>query len=55
MTIVEAWLGDLRRLLANEPVTVADVRIGVFYAAAGLSSGEVGVAFTPRDLSDTVC
>jgi uncharacterized protein (DUF4213/DUF364 family) len=31
------------------------VRIGVFYTAAQLSSGHVGVAFTPRDLSDTVC
>ena len=55
MTIVEAWLGDLERLLTKQPITVADVRIGVFYTAAELSSGEVGVAFTPRDLSDTVC
>lgn len=32
-----------------------EVRIGVFYTAAQLSTGHVGVAFTPRDLSDTVC
>jgi hypothetical protein len=55
MSIVDAWLSDLHRLLALEPVTVTDVRIGVFYTAVELSSGEVGLAFTPRDLSDTVC
>lgn len=53
--LVEAWIEDLRQILGNEPVTVSDVRIGVFYTAARLSSGQVGVAFTPRDLSDTVC
>ncbi|MFN8545481.1 MAG: DUF364 domain-containing protein [Candidatus Binatia bacterium] len=54
-TIVAEWLDDLRRVLADEPAVVADVRIGVFYTAVRLASGEVGVAFTPRDLSDTVC
>jgi uncharacterized protein (DUF4213/DUF364 family) len=53
--IGKAWLEDLQGVLGNEPVTVSDVRIGVFYTAARLSSGHVGVAFTPRDLSDTVC
>jgi uncharacterized protein (DUF4213/DUF364 family) len=34
---------------------VTDVRVGVFYTAVEISGCEVGVAFTPRDLSDTVC
>lgn len=55
MNVVEAWFTDLRRVLNGESVPVSDVRVGVFYTAAQLSSGEVGVAFTPRDLSDTVC
>src|SRR3990172_12121195 len=55
MNAVEAWLTDLGRLLSEEPIKVSDVRIGVFYTAAQLSSGEVGLAFTPRDLADTVC
>jgi uncharacterized protein (DUF4213/DUF364 family) len=49
------WLSDLSQVLADAPLTVTDVRIGVFYTAALLSSGHTGVAFTPRDLSDTVC
>lgn len=55
MGIIEAWLDDLGRVLSEEPLQVPQVRIGVFYTAALLSSGQVGVAFTPRDLSDTVC
>lgn len=55
MGIIEAWLDDLGRVLQAEPLKVSEVRIGVFYTAALLSSGQVGVAFTPRDLSDTVC
>ncbi|MCK6623615.1 MAG: hypothetical protein DPW09_06025 [Anaerolineae bacterium] len=55
MSIVEAWLTDLWCVLEGEPIIVTDVRIGVFYTAAQLSTGHVGVAFTPRDLSDTVC
>ena len=31
------------------------MRIGVFYTAVQLSTGHVGVAFTPRGLTDTVC
>jgi uncharacterized protein (DUF4213/DUF364 family) len=53
--IVTAWIEDLQQVLGNDPVTVSEVRIGVFYTAVRLSSGDVGVAFTPRDLSDTVC
>lgn len=55
MSIVEAWLTDLWSVLEGEPITATDVRIGVFYTAVQLSTGHVGVAFTPRDLSDTVC
>jgi uncharacterized protein (DUF4213/DUF364 family) len=53
--IVATWLADLQGLLKGEPLTVTDVRIGVFYTAVRLSSNHVGVAFTPRDLHDTVC
>jgi uncharacterized protein (DUF4213/DUF364 family) len=53
--VAEAWLEDLQGLLKSEPLTITDVRIGVFYTAVRLSSNHVGVAFTPRDLSDTVC
>jgi uncharacterized protein len=55
MKLLNSWLTDLRRVLETEPLSVSDVRIGVFYTAARLSSGEVGVAFTPRGLDDTVC
>lgn len=55
MSLVEAWLTDLWCILEGKSITVTDVRIGVFYTAAQLSTGHVGVAFTPRDLSDTVC
>jgi uncharacterized protein (DUF4213/DUF364 family) len=53
--IAEQWFEDLQAVLARASFTVPDVRIGVFYTAARLSTGHVGVAFTPRDLSDTVC
>ena len=46
--IVEAWLEDVQNALGSEPITVSDVRVGVFYTTARLSS-TVGVAFTPRD------
>lgn len=52
---IEAWLTELNEVLENAPLTVEKVSIGVFYTAAQLSSGHTGVAFTPRDLSDTVC
>ena len=55
MGVIEAWLADLRDVLHDEPATVADVRIGVFYTAAALATGETGAAFTPRDQADTVC
>lgn len=54
MELVAEWLSDLRRNYTGEPL-VSDVRVGVFYTAIEISTGDVGVAFTPRDLSDTVC
>ncbi len=55
MNVIEAWLADLRAVLHGEPAAVSDVRIGVFYTAVALGTGETGVAFTPRDQTDTVC
>jgi uncharacterized protein (DUF4213/DUF364 family) len=54
MELITQWLSDLRTHLDYEP-TVTDVRVGMFYTAVEISGGEVGVAFTPRDLNDTVC
>lgn len=54
MELVAEWLSDLRRDFTDEPL-VSDTRVGVFYTAVEISTGDVGVAFTPRDLSDTVC
>ncbi len=54
MKLVAQWLSDLRRNYTDEPL-ISDVRVGVFYTAVEISTGHVGVAFTPRDLSDTVC
>jgi uncharacterized protein (DUF4213/DUF364 family) len=42
-------------VLHGEQVRVCDLRIGVFYTAARLASGQVGLAFTPRELHETVC
>jgi uncharacterized protein (DUF4213/DUF364 family) len=53
--VVAAWLDDLKRALGSVPIAVCDVRIGVFYTAAELSTGQVGVAFTPRELGAEVC
>jgi len=55
VNVVRTWLSDLRSVLAKEDPIASDVRIGVFYTAAQLSTGHVGVAFTPRGLMDTVC
>lgn len=55
MGVIETWLADLRRVLKEEHVAVVDLRIGVFYTAARLSTGHVGTAFTPRELEEAVC
>jgi uncharacterized protein (DUF4213/DUF364 family) len=54
-TLVDAWIAEVKEAVQEEHIRATDVRIGVFYTAARLASGHVGVAFTPRDLSDTVC
>jgi uncharacterized protein (DUF4213/DUF364 family) len=53
--LLRTWLSDLNQALAGAPMIVEDVRIGVFYTAAELDGGKVGVAFTPRDLGGEVC
>ena len=53
--VVDDWKEGVKDAIRNNGIVATDVRIGVFYTAARLSSGHVGVAFTPRDLSDTVC
>lgn len=54
LVLARDWWSDLRARYSDEP-TVTDVRVGVFYTAVEISTGDVGVAFTPRDLNDTVC
>jgi uncharacterized protein (DUF4213/DUF364 family) len=54
MELVAEWSSDLRANLNDEPLVI-DARVGVFYSAVHISTGNVGVAFTPRDLNDTVC
>lgn len=53
--LIRSWHDDLTAVLGPEDPRAADVRLGVFYTAVRLTTGEVGVAFTPRDLADTVC
>jgi uncharacterized protein len=55
VSLVEAWIADLRHTLEGEPQAARDVRIGAFYTAVQLSSGGVGVAFTTRELGKAVC
>lgn len=55
MKLVETWLNEMSQVIREESLTVPEIRLGVFYTVAQLSSGQTGVAFTPRDLSDTVC
>ncbi|MDW8153645.1 MAG: DUF364 domain-containing protein [Armatimonadota bacterium] len=55
MRLLEACLKALSARLGEDPLVVQDVRVGVFYTAVALITGHVGVAFTPRGLSDTVC
>lgn len=54
-TLIQAWRRDLQIVLGEEALDTVDVRVGIFYTAVELTNGDVGVAFTPRDLSDTVC
>ena len=54
MKLLAEWLASLRACFSDD-LLVTDARIGVFCTALEISSADVGVAFTPRDLSDTVC
>ncbi|MDZ4246334.1 MAG: DUF364 domain-containing protein [Dehalococcoidia bacterium] len=55
MSIVKELIDLLEKKLHRVQLTIEDVRIGVFYTAVSLSDGHAGVAFTPRDMEDTVC
>jgi len=54
MNLVAEWLAHLHCNFGDEPL-VTDARVGIFYTGVELSTGEVGVAFSPRDMSDMVC
>ena len=54
-SLVQRWAHELKDLLGAEKLSVGEVRIGVFYTAAQISTGHLGVAFTPRGLTDSVC
>jgi uncharacterized protein (DUF4213/DUF364 family) len=54
-SLVQAWTEDLRGRIPDPHLAAEDVRVGVFYTAVQLSTGDVGVAFTPRGLVDAVC
>ncbi|MBI2303800.1 MAG: DUF364 domain-containing protein [Chloroflexi bacterium] len=53
--IVDELISSLEVGLHKRPLTIQEVCIGVFYTAVKLADGHVGVAFTPRDMEDTVC
>ena len=53
--LLDKWMYGLKGTLEGKDLKVKDVRISVFYTAVMLSTGHVGVAFTPRGLEDTVC
>ncbi len=53
--LLEDLITSLQSGLDQRPLTVTEACIGVFYTAVQLSNGHVGVAFTPRDMEDTVC
>ncbi|MAF86097.1 MAG: Fis family transcriptional regulator [Dehalococcoidales bacterium] len=53
--LIEDLIASLESGLDRRPLTIAQVCIGVFYTVVELSDGQVGAAFTPRDMEDTVC
>lgn len=55
MTIVQELIKTMKDYTGGRDISVDDIRMGVFYTAAKISTGDAGVAFTPRDLEDTVC
>ncbi|HEY6395185.1 MAG TPA: DUF364 domain-containing protein [Candidatus Binataceae bacterium] len=54
-SLVNRWTRELKQLFGSERLKIREVRIGVFYTAVQVSTGHLGVAFTPRGLTDTVC
>lgn len=55
MSVILDWVNDLRSVLDDQDPLVQAVEVGVFYTGIQIASGHTGVAFTPRDLADTVC
>ncbi len=55
MTIIQELINIMKSYAGDRDPVVEDLRIGVFYTGAKLSTGDAGVAFTPRDMEDTVC
>ena len=53
--LAHRWIRDLRGLLGPGHLAVSEVCVGIFYTAAEISTGHVGVAFTPRMQHDSVC
>ncbi len=54
--LIQELIETVARGLGARDVTVEGVRIGVFYTAVKLDSGQAGVAFTPiRDIPEAVC
>ena len=55
MTIIRELVRTMNKTFGQRDIGIDDIRIGIFYTGAKLSTGDAGVAFTPRDLEDTVC
>jgi uncharacterized protein (DUF4213/DUF364 family) len=55
VTIIQELVQTMNKSFGQRDIKVDDIRIGVFYTGTKLSTGDAGVAFTPRDLADTVC
>jgi uncharacterized protein (DUF4213/DUF364 family) len=53
--LLEELITSLQSGLDGRPLIVTQACIGVFYTAVQLSNDHAGVAFTPRDMEDTVC
>lgn len=55
MQIMKSTYDEVLDILGETPMAVTDVRIGPLYTAVALSNQHIGVALTPRELSDTAC
>ena len=55
-SLIQELIETVEKGLGDRDVTVEGVRIGVFYTAVKLDSGQAGVAFTPiREIPEAVC